>query len=329
MSDTGHRRTATTTTLVGVAVAALLSVLLPVWVWAAPPPPGATSISFTSIASDYQLPATPGSDGLVYVVAGQPFDVGLEFLDQDGNPAPLSTTQDVTVTVSHAGTALATAAVGPGATTATLPDLVIATAAPDVTLTASASTRPRAVGGTSPEFDVLITSDPVNTSGRTSTGGESTPEGCVATPAQPVCGDLYAPVAGFVAGGQLSRGLCAADLGRCTDSYLQAIAALNAGAGNTDPATLVMKCDKTLCGGGAINKKKLWVTLSSDPDSEFAGNVEAPACLAKGTVTYDPFAAYGPGNRPFCVDYVQSTRDNAGDTHLRLLFVVDAKVRFP
>ena len=100
----------------------------------------------------------------------------------------------------------------------------------------------------------------------------------------------------------------------CVNSYVQALAAV-VGADRTNPATIIMKCDKTLCGGGAIKSKRLTVTLTpGGPD------VEAPDCPAKGTV--------GPAPLTFCVDYVQSTRDNAGDTILYLLFVQDAKVRF-
>jgi hypothetical protein len=45
----------------------------------------------------------------------------------------------------------------------------------------------------------------------------------------------------------------------------------------------------------------------------------APACPAKGVVGTD---------QKYCVDYVQSTRDNAGDTILYLLFVEDGRASF-
>jgi hypothetical protein len=81
------------------------------------------------------------------------------------------------------------------------------------------------------------------------------------------------------------------------------------------PATLVVKCDKSLCAGGGINSYHLGVVLVPGTPEQIA-----PSCPSKGVVG---------ATQSFCVDYVQSTRDNAGDTHLFLLFVEDAKVRFP
>jgi hypothetical protein len=174
---------------------------------------------------------------------------------------------------------------------------------------------------------VLIESDTVNTGTRTSTGGEGgTVDACTASPANPVCADLLPPTSsGFGAGGQLSRGLCSTT-DTCKNSFIQPLVAFTTTA--HDPATLVMKCDKKLCGVGAIQRQSLTVTLSPDPASAFGGDLVAPACPEKGVVGYDPGQPYGAGNSPFCVDYVQSTRDNAGDTILYLLFVLDLKARF-
>jgi hypothetical protein len=73
----------------------------------------------------------------------------------------------------------------------------------------------------------------------------------------------------------------------------------------SSPATLVLMCDKTLCGTGAI--RGLTVSYS------LLGNgslTDALPCPSKKTM-----AEVG---RP-CVDYVQSHRDGSGDTHLYLL----------
>jgi hypothetical protein len=82
----------------------------------------------------------------------------------------------------------------------------------------------------------------------------------------------------------------------------------------TSPATLFMKCDKSLCGSGSIQSKTLSYSLKGN-----AALQTAPACPAKGTVGADQDA---------CVDYVVSKRDGSGDTYLYLLFTEDARVSF-
>jgi hypothetical protein len=84
----------------------------------------------------------------------------------------------------------------------------------------------------------------------------------------------------------------------------------------TDPATLIIKCDKSLCGGGAIQDVPLNFSLfGNDP----LGSV--PECPAKGVVGTN---ADGTDQKA-CIDYVQSKRDGAGDTHLYLLFPHDMR----
>lgn len=325
MSGTRSRTARAARTAIALAIGTLVAVLLPVVAEGAQPSTTATHIRFASIGTpSIPLPDTPGTDGLAFVVAGTPFDVGLTFLDDADAPAPLSANATVTVTVRLGKTALGSVDVPGGSTTAQVQGLTIAAPTADVILTASARSR---VTGTSAPFDVLIESDAVNTDKRTSTGGDGgTVDGCTATLANPVCADLLPPTSsGFSAGGQLSRGLCStSDI--CKNSYIQPLVAFT--ADNQDPATLVMKCDKKLCGTGAIQRQVLNVTLSPNPQSAFGGDLVAPACPAKGVVGYDPGQPYGAGNSPFCIDYVQSTRDNAGDTILYLLFVLDLKARF-
>ena len=72
------------------------------------------------------------------------------------------------------------------------------------------------------------------------------------------------------------------------------------------PATLVVKCDKTLCPGGGISSYGLQVSLQGDGPSR----LECTACSSKGVIR---------AGEEFCVDYVQSRRDGSGDTFLYLL----------
>ena len=313
--------------LVGVVLAAVVALVVPAVAVAAPPegkgppapssPATATSIEFAITTPTITLPpGAPGAVGLVYVVQDRSFDVELRFTDGAGNELPLSLNQNTTVTVSHGETLIGTVDVPPETTNTYLLDQLSGTIyepAADAILTATAATRPRPVIDESAPFDVLISSKDVRVSERTSTGGDNqnVDAPCNPTADFAVCADLLPPeIADFNANGLLSRGPCA---GAGCSEYIQVLATFQKEF--TDPATLIMKCDKELCGGGAIRKQKLEVVIT--PGS---GPVTAAACPAKGVV-----AETGP---PFCVDYVQSTRDNAGDTYLYLLFVEDAKVRF-
>jgi hypothetical protein len=322
------RRTAKPRMAVAVALGALLAVLLPVAVASAKPAPVpgvASAIRIDSVGEPSTV-ATSGTKDLWYVVQGRGFPVALTFVNAGGTATPLSTNQTVTVAVKYGTTTLGTTDVPPGTSTARLDGLKIATAASNVRLTVTAATKPKALTAVSRFFDVLLTDTAVATGALTSIGGGSTGAPCVPAPGT-VCGDLFPPAArSFGAGGLLSLGLCG---GACPDKYVQALVVTNATP--TDPATLVMKCDKDACGTGSIKREKLVVTLapgSLTPNDPLAADYAAPPCGTKGVVSYDPGLGVSAANLPFCVDYVQSTRDNAGNTVLYLLFVDDAKVRF-
>ena len=344
MTDAGHHRPRTRA-LMGVALAALLALVVPAVAVAAPPqdkgpapssPVASVAFGFTSAS----LPSTPGSEGLAYVVAGEPFSVQTTFLDAGGSGVAFSENTSTTVWLEYGGARLGTAVdVAPGVTTASFPGLEIPVAVSGARLTLMADTKPRSSSYQSAPFDVLIEDLEVATNQVTSIGGsQSAGAACNPTATNPICADLVPPASGFASGGLMSRGLCAAG-DKCRVEYVQALAPFATTDSNgiaPAPATLVMKCDKAECGGGAINKNKLNVTLSPNPASAFFGTFTAPACPAKNTVGYVPeydaddgsLLPIREGNLPFCVDYVQSTRDNAGDTFLYLLFLVDAKVRF-
>lgn len=291
------------------------------------PPDPATQIRFVAVSTpSIALPDAPGTPAS-FIVQDVPFDAAVEFLDGAGNPAPLSSNQDVKLRLS-VGTGpdspadLAVLTVPKGQTTASFSGVSLATPANGVVLrAASVPKKPAdAIAGDSAPVDVLeqFVAAPAS-SGLVSIGGAGDAgTGCEATPSSPVCADLVLPnAAGVLSDILLSLGACDAVV-ECTGSVVQALVGLSPDAYTRDaPATLVMKCDKTLCGGGGIPSFDLLVDLTYDgaPTTE-----PAPACPSKGTVGAD---------QTFCVDYVQSTRDNAGDLHLFLLFVQDARVRFP
>ena len=144
-----------------------------------------------------------------------------------------------------------------------------------------------------------------------------------ATPEQPVCGGLLLPN-GAKGRVLLSQGKCR-DITDCLGSIDEAL--LVNGKANLEvrtktarhklytrakPATLVLKCDKTLCGGG--NNNTFPVTVDLDGDG--VGFADAPPCPAKGRVG---------ANQTFCFDTRLSTRDNAGDLIVYIQFVEDIR----
>jgi hypothetical protein len=136
-----------------------------------------------------------------------------------------------------------------------------------------------------------------------------------ATTEHPVCGVVLLPNGAVSPQVLLSLGVCDeayAGCGSTRGSVVQVLANLTGRYTPTSPATVVMKCDKTLCGGGAIHKQSLSYSLAGN-----AALTPAPPCPAKNTVG---------ATQEVCIDYVQSNRDRSGDTHLYLLFTRDARV---
>jgi hypothetical protein len=141
-------------------------------------------------------------------------------------------------------------------------------------------------------------------------------EGCaVPTPEVPICGQLLLPN-GANENVVLSIGSCD-DLGPCsTAGDITALVATGAANveglyTNTSPATLVIACDKVLCGGTGVPKLPVIYTLDNDGDLDQT----APACPRKGVI--------GSAQKA-CVDYVSSTRSD-GDLYLHLLFKHDIR----
>lgn len=135
---------------------------------------------------------------------------------------------------------------------------------------------------------------------------------CQPTAAVPTCVDVLLPAGLATANVFFSTGSCEGLGCKLTDTVLQVLADIDGLYTRELPATLVVKCDKSVCGGGAIQKNVLQASL------EPAGALSpVPACAAKGIIG---------AAQESCVDYVQSKRDGSGDTYLYWLITRDARM---
>lgn len=283
-----------------------------------------TSMRITSITSGYAAPAdTPdGSAPTALVKAGETFTVRVEFFIGT-TPASFSSNTNLKIT-STAGTLSSTTGVALAGKTFALVSTSIKETLNRVGVTVTVANGPAKGLSTGPavtatydwRFDVLsdIQLKPA-TVGSAFTDGIGGDTACAnATSTAPVCGIVVLP-RGAGTSVLLSVGACDVD-GSYAPCYVgskktggavvQALFAQpSAPYGVGDPLTIIVKCDKTLCGTGSI--QNLTVTYSLGGDDPLVG---ADPCPAKGTME----SAGVP-----CVDYVQSKRDGSGDTHLYLL----------
>ena len=285
-------------------------------------------IQVDAVTSSIAAPAGTPTSAIpsALVVAGQPFSVTVSFYDENNQPIGFS--QDTVLAIStSAGSANlpvpATGTAEAGDPTATLTTTLNAPAnRVSVTVSAPGLKGPKAVApGTSTalqRFDVLTSLRFQSSApGTPFTAGVGGSNGCTdATPTEPVCGVVKLPRGAASSSVLLSTGLCDKVYARCGSdrgSVIQFLADLGTlYAAPNPPASVLVRCDKTLCGGGAIKKLGLSYSLTGN-DALGA----APACPGKNTIG---------ATQEVCVDYVQSTRDNAGDTLFVLLLRRDARI---
>jgi hypothetical protein len=140
---------------------------------------------------------------------------------------------------------------------------------------------------------------------------------CVVSSSNPVCATLLLPN-GAASTVTLAQGSCnpyTSCLAPGAPMLVDARADLGGLYGKTNPATLVLECDKSLCGQGGVNSYPIWFQ-SSDGNTILP---QIPACPSKGTL----------GDTIACQDFVQNHRDNAGNLIAYVLFDEDAKATFP
>jgi hypothetical protein len=274
----------------------------------------------------------PGAAPLVFARVDQTFLVDVSFYDSLGASAAFNSdvTLEITGTSNSGSAALAPSRVlvPKGNTSFSLPTS-IGSAANQVVLTVKVVGK-GAPKGVAPGVSYLPDADPakdlrfdVVSDARIVNGDSGFVQGiggdanCTdATQQSPVCGIVLLPD-GAGAKVLLSVGACDpapdAPYAPCFvgkkgagGAVVQTLFAQPTTPYSVDsPATLVVKCDKTLCGTGAISGLTVAYSLTGN-----GALVDAVACPAKGTMA----TAGVP-----CVDYVQSKRDGSGDTHLFLL----------
>ena len=247
----------------------------------------------------------------------------------DATGAPTSFTKDTALTFSanHGTVSPATQTMTKGLVKQDF-TMSIGTAANNVLITVGIPAKgktPGLLGTSGTPFDVLKTAGLFNTGNGFNQGIGGNNNCADATKTAPVCGVLILPQ-GATGQAFLSLGSCDSTTytgcsgvsvkGVAPGSVVQLLAGLTAYTPSA-PATVFMRCDKQLCGTGAIHNIRLNFTTSATAN---LGGATLPDCPSKGHALADG----GP-----CVDYVQSTRDNAGDTLLYLLFTQDARVSFP
>jgi hypothetical protein len=283
-------------------------------------PTAPVTMVITSVTGVQAPAGTPsGSVPYALVKAGDSFSVTVAFFDSANNPASFNSDTTLKIT-STAGTLTPSTGVAPAKATSATLTTSLATPANQVGLTVTVASGPAKGLTTGPpradqRFDVLsqLRFEDSSTNFQQGIGGDSN---CAnATKAAPVCGIVVLPDGASSSQVLLSLGVCDATYAKCgspSGSIVQTLFANGGRYSESNPATLIIKCDKTLCGGGPIQEVPVHFSFSgNDPLGS------ASACPAKNTV--------GPGQGA-CVDFVQSKRDGAGDTHLYVLFAHDIRV---
>jgi hypothetical protein len=173
---------------------------------------------------------------------------------------------------------------------------------------------------TSPQPGVSLPFDVLDTLKLTPKGDPSLTTGlgandCTSQTNVSVCGVVILPNGIGSPNAALALGSCTAT--GCTGGKeVQFIAGLTDDTGanlysRTNPATLVLQCDKTKCAGHGVSFYTAKLSLSATGPL-----TEADACVSKGVIQ---------DGVDFCVDYVASHKDNAGDVLLHVLFFTDMR----
>jgi hypothetical protein len=306
------------------------------------PQPAPTRIQIDSITADRNpdVPDETPTNAIpnLLVQVGDVITVNVTFWD-GAEAAAFNKDTDLKVTTNVGSITVLNATAGSGATSAaltarvnTVANQVVVTVDDFATGKKAAAIAADSANGANEVFDILYLVQKDDTAtGNYKRGIGGSQECTEATVADPVCGIVTFPFGTELGQVVLSTGKC----GAANDAYapclkgtgvvLQVLAGMDGlGYGPSSPATLLVKCDKSLCGSGGIQKSSLNFSLDGN------GNLQdVRACPAKGTLPVALVQPDPPVTPPLydpCIDYVQSQRDGSGDTLLYFLFDRDARV---
>jgi hypothetical protein len=319
--------------LLVLAVAACMAAGLsgPLVTGAAAASPAPVKVVVESAYSGVAAPdgTPPGAIPNMIVKKDQQFSIDVHFEDSSGARAAFTKDTTLAISANRGGIASPSTGLAPKGLT----DVTLVTSLPEaanqvvVTVAVAGGKEARTVAAgvlpTAQAFDVLkqyrFENSPAETLLQAGIGG--TDDCTEATRTDAVCGILILPSGAndnpTVPDNDvlLSVGACDPDYANCDSrgSVVQVLANLDGLYTKTSPATLLVKCDKVICGNGGIQSHTLNVNLNADEP------IFTPAepCQAKGTIG---------DNQDFCVDYVQSKRDGSGDSIFYLLLTRDVRV---
>lgn len=264
----------------------------------------------SSVSSPVVAPCGPPACAVpaVLVQQGAPFSLTV-MLSAAGAPAAYNKATKLTLTAPGPGVLSPASVTVPGGVSSyTFTNISYSTFANSVTVTAAQGKRSGVVSTPSNAFDVLQTLKTDGANPHTAFQDGSGPNNCASVDAtNPVCGEVVLPN-GSNSGVLLSTGSCTGLGCDLRGTVTQVISDLTSQPlySPTAPATLIINCYRTICGQGGVNKYVAQASLSAN------GPLSAvPPCPAKGTL--------GAG-QDFCTDYVQSSRTNADELSLYVLF---------
>jgi hypothetical protein len=306
---------------------------------AAPPikPPPPVKLEIISLLDTSQVSAglpdtAPAANAAGFAIAGASFAVTVRSEDATGAAAVVERNTAVTLSAASLDGVSALGGTLGGTVTGTLlkgtSQVVISgvtySTAENIRVVASADPKAELAPDDIPT-SVVYTATYQKNVGK---NGKVDLAGCSMTPSVPTCVSLLLPE-GATGSVLLSSGACVgAGAGPCktntegqTVRLVQALVSLPATTTFANPATMIVGCDKSICGQGAINNFPLQVDIANN------GTFVTPdPCPARGVIGENQIiTASGAKIGRACLDYRQSTRDNAGDTITYLLFDYDIK----
>lgn len=250
----------------------------------------------------------------VLAAAGDAFLVRVSLFD-GLSPAAYRSDQAVVLSATGPGTLSPTVATMPAGVSSQTFTVSYSAPSPEVRATATVGKGNKSLSATGDPFRVethLRFLAGEDTSLRSGTAGSDGAGCAVVDRAHPVCGRILLPQ-GATGGVALSLGDCP-ETAPCRRGGLvtQLIADLDPSVyDRTHPATMVLVCDKSLCGSGGLRSVvPLW---SQDATGDLT---PVPSCAAKNVID---------AGLEYCADYVSSSRDGAGDSLIHVLFFKDVR----